>query len=495
MAIAGIDVGTSGCKMTVYDVRGNILSSAKRTYTETGDRGRREISPDIVLEMVKEAIREASRNCPEKIEALAVASLGESIVCLDGAGRSLCGSMVTGDCRGIEECARLTEMISKEEILSLTGLPASEMYGLPKFMWINENMDVFPRTEYVLFYEDYIGYVLTGERKVSYSSASRSMAFAIESKKWSEKLLAAGGLGVSQMSEPVPSGTIVGRVKKDVAEELGLDEDTLVVAGGHDQNCAALGGGVVSGGQSEDGHGTCELMLAMLDNPAKTPYMLENDLVCVPYILPDTYLTYIEITTCGILLNWCRDTIFSGIRDECARNGANFFSYMDSKTTDCPTDLLVLPQFGSSGNPHVDYDAKGLIWGLTIHTRPEEIYQAVKESMAFQMLMAYEALGPLGVDAESICITGGGASSDYTLQLRADVFNKKVLTVKNNEAGTLGCAIIAGTAIGRYRTFEEGAWTAIQYDKCFSPDAGRHSLYMPRYEKYKDLYGRLYNFK
>lgn len=495
MSIAGIDVGTSGCKIVVYDTNGNVLSSAKRTYPEMGDHGYREISPDIVLQMVKEIIREVTSNCIDKIEALAVASLGESIVCLDQNDRCLCNSMVTGDRRGIEECQKLVLSISKEEIMDITGLPASEMYSLPKLIWMNENTDVFIRSKYVLFYEDYIGYVLTGVRKVSYSSASRSMAFDIREKAWSEKLLSTTGIKVQQMSEPVPSGTIVGKVTKEAAAELGLSEDTLVVSGGHDQNCAALGGGVISGHQSEDGHGTCELMLMMLKRPDRTQYMIDKDLVCVPYILPDTYLTYIEITTCGILMNWSRDTIFSGIRNACQDMQINFFEYMDQKVSDIPTSLLVLPQFGSSGNPNVDYDAKGLIWGLTIHTKLEEIYQAIKESMAYQMLMAYEDLLPLGVDADSICITGGGASSEYTLQLRADVFNKKVVILKNKEAGTLGAAITAGTAIGKFITFEEGVHSTVKFAGTYLPNPQKHSLYMEQYKKYKKLYQLVYNFK
>ena len=168
---------------------------------------------------------------------------------------------------------------------------------------------------------------------------------------------------------------------------------------------------------------------------------------------------------------------------------------MDQKVSDIPTSLLVLPQFGSSGNPNVDYDAKGLIWGLTIHTKLEEIYQAIKESMAYQMLMAYEDLLPLGVDADSICITGGGASSEYTLQLRADVFNKKVVILKNKEAGTLGAAITAGTAIGKFITFEEGVHSTVKFAGTYLPNPQKHNLYMEQYKKYKKLYQLVYNFK
>lgn len=495
MAFAGLDIGTSGCKMVVYRLDGEVLYEARRAYEELGNKGYREINPGVVLQDVKETIRDAAIHSPEPIEAFAIAALGESAVCLDEDGNSLCNSMITGDKRGIEETEKLIELVDKEEIMDITGLPASEMYSLPKFMWMNENTEVFQKARYILFYEDFIGYVLTGRRMVSYSSASRSMAFDIEKKRWSEKLLKIAGISPEQMSKPVPSGTILGKVKKSIARELNLPEDTVIAAGGHDQNCAALGGGVTAGNQGEDGRGTCEVMLMLLPKLLKTKYMMDNDLVCVPYIFPDTYLTYVEITTCGILMNWSRDTIFQGIREECRREGKNFFRRMDEMASGTVTDLLVLPQFGSSGNPNVNYDAKGLIWGLTIHTRPEEIYLAIEEGMAFQMKLAYETLKPLDIDLDCVSVTGGGAASSLILQMRADIFNKEMVTLRGKEAGTLGCMVIAAAAVGRYGSFREGVQRAVKIDKKYMPDPKRHKYYMEKYEQYKRLYKRMYNFK
>lgn len=80
---------------------------------------------------------------------------------------------------------------TEEEIMDITGLPPSEMYGLPKYMWMNEHTDVIKRAGNIFFFEDYIGCILTGKRMVSYSSASRSMAFDIHRKCWSKQLLSA----------------------------------------------------------------------------------------------------------------------------------------------------------------------------------------------------------------------------------------------------------------------------------------------------------------
>ena len=203
MAFAGMDVGTSGCKLLVYDLDGNVVFQSSRKYAEEGTGGHRELNPEVVLKAVKELLKEAGKECPVSIEAMAVTSLGESVVCLDENGKVLANSMLTGDCRGIAETREMIETLGAERIFETTGLPPNELYGLPKYMWLNRNTDAVKRAEAILYYEDFVGYILTGQRKVSYSSAARSMAFDIRKFAWVPDFLALAGIRTEQMSEPV----------------------------------------------------------------------------------------------------------------------------------------------------------------------------------------------------------------------------------------------------------------------------------------------------
>ncbi|MGC4019036.1 MAG: FGGY-family carbohydrate kinase [Muricomes sp.] len=339
MSVAGLDIGTSGCKIVVYDLEGNIKAACSHSYKEEGADGYREIDPATVLPGVKACIKNVSKELDDPIRALAVGTLGESVVCMDEDGKILGKSMVTGDKRGILEVEEILQKVSREEIMDITGIPASEMYSLPKLLWMNKHTDMIKRAKYIFTYEDYIGYYLTGNRKISHSSASRTMALDIEQKVWSEKLLEIAGISKEQMSVPVSAGTIVGQVLPEIAEELGLSPEMKVVAGGHDQECAALGAGVVTSGIGEDGHGTCEVLNLMLGEPLRTKAMIETDMACVPGMIPGTYMTNMEITTCGILMNWSRDCMFEGIHRRCKETGENFFAYMDRKATGIKTEL------------------------------------------------------------------------------------------------------------------------------------------------------------
>lgn len=495
MAFAGMDVGTSGCKLVVYGLDGKVIFEANRRYKEEGSSGHRELNPAVVLENIKAVLRETGENCREPLEAMAVTSLGESVVCLDENDDVLANSMLTGDCRGIPETQEIIERIGAERIFEITGLPPNELYGLPKYMWMNRNTDVIRRAKAIFFYEDFAGYYLTGKRMVSCSSAARSMAFDIQKKEWSAELLELAGIKTEQMSQPVLPCTVIGTIRPEIAEELRLSPEMRLVAGGHDQTCAALGSGLIGMETGECGMGTCEFMFAMLPEAKMTPYMIKNDFTCIPYVLPGTYLSSIEVTTCGALKNWAKDKLFQGIAEKCRETGENFFACMDEKAADICTEVMVLPQFGSSGNPDLSMDARGTVTGLTIHTEPEEIYRAVLEGFAFQMYLAYERMESLGTGVESIAATGGGAASALTLQIRADVFNRKVVSLESNESGTLGCMLMAATAVGAYPSLEEGICQAVKIKKEYHPNAEMHEYYMKKYEKYKRFYEIMHDFK
>ena len=224
MAYAGLDVGTSGTKMVVYDLEGNVLYKAEERYKEYGGDGYREIDGNEILDYVFRVLKNVGENCPVPVDAMAVTSLGESVVFLDKDKKSLCRSMVTGDKRGIPETERLTREVGAQRILDITGLPPCELYGLPKYMWVNANSSAVKDADAICFYEDFVGYVLTGKRKVSYSSAARSMAFDIHKRCWSKELLDYAEIDISQLSEPCDAGTVIGTILPEMAENTDVKD-------------------------------------------------------------------------------------------------------------------------------------------------------------------------------------------------------------------------------------------------------------------------------
>lgn len=494
MAYAGLDVGTSGTKMVVYDLEGNVLYKAAERYKEYGGDGYREIDGNEILEHVFKVLKNVGENCPVPIDAMAVTSLGESVVFLNDNKESLCRSMVTGDKRGILETEQLTHELGAKYILDITGLPPCELYGLPKYMWVNSNSNVVKDASVICFYEDFIGYVLTGKRRVSYSSAARSMAFDIHNRCWSKELLNYAEIDVSKLSEPCDAGTVIGTILPEMAKKLHLNPEMKVVVGGHDQSCAALGSGLNDMEVGECGMGTCEFMFMRLPEAKSDMLMIDSDLTCVPYVLPEAYLTSLEVTTCGILKNWCMETVLKSFKQECELNGKDVFEEVDKLIDGKETDVMVLPQFGSSGNPDINHNVTGTICGLRIDTKPEEIYQAILEGMAFQFMLGYEQSQKLGASIKKLICTGGGSKSEVTMQMRADIMNVEVSTITTEESGTLGCMILAATGTGAYGSVEEAIERAVHIKKTFKPNPSRQAYYMNKYKRFKKLYELMHLF-
>lgn len=497
MAAGGLDIGTSSCKMAVFSEKGEVICESRSSYREYGSHGIREIKPTEVWESVLKVLSDIADRCPEKLEGFAVTSLGESFIAVDAYDTPLNCSMVTGDKRGAAEAKELAAKFGRDELMRVTGVPPSEMYALPKMMWTSRNTDIFKQAKYLFMYEDYVAYCLTGQREISYSSAARSMAFDIRRKEWSESLLSLADLSVGKLSRPVPSGKIIGTLKREICELSGLSEETVLIAGGHDQMCAALGNGVFREGTCGDGMGTCEVMTSIVSGEMTAEVrakMMEYEMAYVPYLGRNSYLTYLVMTNCGSLMNWYRDTFLQEkYLSEEIRKRDRFF-LLDEEAAEDPTGLLVIPNFGSAGNPHVDYTAKGIIWGVTIQTKQEEMFRAFKEGMAYQMKLCMEGLSSLCCSPQMIFASGGGAKSDLTMQIRADVFGLPVCRLADSEAGARGCMMLTRTALGEFRNEEEAGKTLIKTDRVFYPNAANHAQYLTIFEKYKRLYNMLYQF-
>lgn len=494
MSIIGIDIGTSGCKVCAFDLKGNITGQAGRKYAERRGNGIREIDPDQVRKSMFEALEETVRICGGTVEAIAVTCLGESLACLDENDRVLCYSMVTGDHRGQEGVDQICESLGADHVFEVSGLMPSQLYSLPKLIWLHDHTDVLKKAKKIFFYEDYAGYLLTGERKVSYSTAARSMALDIHNLKWSDELLGMAELTADYFSVPVPSGTVIGYVKKDVADRLGMNENVPVVAGGHDQACAALGSGFMDFSLGEDCIGTCECLALMLPQEYDRQTLKALDMPCMIYPGTDTFFTTLEITTCGALMNWARDTLFKGSRRLCEEQNTDFFQYMDERAAGKRTDTLILPQFGSSGHPDLNYNMSACISGLTLETTEEDLYLALKESMIYQIKLAYEYASPLNLTFDRLVMTGGAASSLISAHLRADIFQKPVYMLKNNEAGTLGCMILAAVAIGAYPDIASCIREVVKYSREILPNPEYFAAYEEQYQKFRLLYDRMHRF-
>lgn len=513
MKIAGLDIGTTGCKLTVFDENGTYLDKSYRDYPVKRSGGEHEVDAEAIMDGVYMVIREMAGKYAD-IAGIGVTSFGETCVLADENGKPLHMAMLYTDPRGAAECEELTRKMDGRTIASITGVKPHEMYSLPKLMWLKRNRpELYARVRHVFLMEDYVVFALTGTAQIDYSLATRTMAFDITSLKWSEELFKAAEIDVELMSKPVPTGTSAGAVRPEAAKELGLFADTQIVSISHDQVAAAVGAGVFDSDTAVDGAGTVECVTPVYDGLPELEVMYAGNYAVVPYVVPGKYVAYAFSYTGGALIQWCVDTLAKKEKELAAEQGISANEWLEREyqrlcKTSCgkavnahgpggakesgvgvdPTGMLVLPHFAGAATPYMDTGSKGVMVGLTAATSVCEMYRACMEGVVYEMMLNMEYLKDSGVHFTSYRATGGGARSKAWMQMKADALGMPITALKTVDAGTVGSAMLTGIAVGCFTDLEDAAAHMVEKREVYEPREEMHEKYQQIYQRYRKLY-------
>ena len=469
MYIGGLDIGTTGCKLSVYDSCGKFIKNTYCEYESERNDAVQQIDAGSVWEAVKKVITKTASEV--KLDAMGVTSFGESFVMLDEDDNILMPSMLYTDKRGSEEY-KVFEGLKTEEI---TGAKPHGMYSLAKIMWVKKNMpEIYEKTKRILLFQDFIVYKLTKNAQIDYSLACRTMGFDIKNKCWSQKMFDIAGVDIEKMSKPVAGGTIAGKIS---SPELDIG-DVTIVSGCHDQLAALIGAGVSGVCTAIDGTGTVECITPVLDKIPQNSEFYSMGYTIVPHILKDKYVCYAFSFTGGAALKWYRDNFMP----------QQSYKELDEKTKDKPTGILIMPHFAGAATPYMDENSKAVFSGITLGTDKYDIYKAIMEGVTFEMLLNLENLDKNGIRIDKLYAAGGGANSSVWLQIKADILNKEIIALDAPEAGAMGTVMFAGKAVGAFESMESARDIMVREKKRYYPDKAKHEEYMKYYEKYKQIY-------
>jgi xylulokinase len=267
------------------------------------------------------------------------------------------------------------------------------------------------------------------------------------------------------LSRPVPTGTVAGISRGGIK----------VVAAGHDQVACAVGAGVFEPGMAAEGAGTVECITPVFGEIPETLRFQQDNYCVVPYF--GNYVSYAYSYTGGELLRWCADDICGRSHEE-----------LQTGEYEGPTGLLVLPYLAGAATPYMDSGAKGAIVGLTLGTKGRDVYLACMEAVAYEMRVNIERLAASGVRFDRLVATGGGAKSKLWMQMKADVLGIPFDALEVEDAGTVGCAMMAGVACGVYPDLDAACSAMVRRVGSYVPNMTRHEAYSRVYERYVKLY-------
>ena len=479
MRFLGLDIGTTRMKCGVYDISGTLEYSDTADYGEKQIDGKSCFDINTVISTVFEMLKKAYAACD--FSSVTITSLGESFVLLDDNDNVLFEPMLYTDPRGRDEAANMRE--HAEKIFMLSGVWPQGMYSAYKLMWLKYHEPrSYNSAAKLMLINEYVSYLLTGVRAVDYSQAARTGVFDIRKKVFSEELCKLLGIDVQLFSPAVASGEIVGQIKEEILREWGAPAPVYVVAGGHDQVCAALGVGATEEDVCADSMGTVECLTAVYTSPSEHSEMGICGYPNVPFG-KDLYCTYLLNYSCGSLVRWWISAC--GLQTEI--NSGKAFKLLEKNFRRGPTGLLVLPYFNGAATPYQNIDAKGAILNLSAGDDRSKIYQAILEGLCYEIKLNLDKVKKFGIKPKKIIATGGGSVSDKWLQIKADILGIPVYRVKSGEAGTCGAAMLGVHALIKEDINILAKRFAVT-DGPFLTDKQQHIQYSALYRRYKNLY-------
>ena len=491
MILGGLDVGTTGCKIALYNDNAEHLTTYYKEYDVIRKNGQHEIDfNDVkagVLTLLKQAVKEY------QIDALGVTSFGETFAMLDEDDNILAPSMLYTDPRGEEECQMMCDTMGKEKLALITGVNPHPLYSFPKILWQkNHNPDLYQKCKRILLGEDFIVYTLTKNPQIDYSLAARTGMFDIEKRCYFEEGFRTFGVDISLMSKAVPTGSVAGVITDDIKKELGISYDITIVNGGHDQVGGMIGAGIFSTDSAMDGTGTVECIPVVLNEKPTIPGIYECGYSIVPYI-DNQYACYALSYTGGATLKWFRDNFAELENKEAEEAGKNVYAQLDNMAPAEPTGILVLPHFSGAATPYMDNDSKAAFVGITLETSKYDLYKALMEGTSYEMLLNFNTMKAMTGQIQEIRATGGGATSDLWLQIKADILNTDITALDCKEVGSAGTVALAGVAMGVWTSLEEAVDKLVKVRKIFHPNPETSAIYQTHYKKYENLYNAVKN--
>jgi len=494
--ILAFDLGTTALKCALHNLNGDVLAKASEEYQLiTPDADSVEMEVETYWQAFKSAVSKVLKESginPNEIKAMGVSAQGETLILVDRDGKPLRRAIVWLDNRAQKESETLGEIFGHRHAYEITGqVKLVPTWPASKILWLkNHEPQIFEKTAKFLLIEDYFLYRLTGEYVTEGSLVTSTCYWNFRTRGWWGEMLDKLGISEKQLPQVRESGEPVGKLRPDIAAELGLSPNTIVCTGALDQACGAIGVGNIKPGVFSENTGAALAICATVNQPIIDP---GDQMPCHYHGIPGLYMLH-TFTSGGIVMRWFRDE-FAGMEMQVGKSsGMDAYDLMGleaAKVAAGCEGLVMLPHLQGAMAPEANPKASGVFYGFTLRHGRNHFTRAIMESVGFIVRRNIEVIEGLGVPVNEIRALGGGARSRIWKQMEADIVGRPVLITTNEEAATLGAAILAGKAVGLYSSVEEAAGQMIQIKERFEPVTSNRAVYDEAFNTYVKLYDAL----
>ncbi|MDR2470491.1 MAG: hypothetical protein LBD09_00055 [Treponema sp.] len=506
--LAAYDFGTGGLKSSIFDERGVSAASVFRqceTFYPAPEW--REQRPgdwwDMFRAGTKELLTLADAAGIERKDIAALACSGHSlgVVPLDKDGNVLADYVpIWNDARARAEAEAVFAGLDEEAWYMKTGngFPPP-LYAAFKIRWYKEHKrELYDAASVFVGTKDYLNFRLTGALVTDHSYASGSGVYDLVKGTYDRDYIRAFELRESDFPPPVESSRIIGRVKPEIAAELGLPPDLPVAAGGVDNACMAAGAGCVTEGSVYTSLGTSAWIAVSSRRPVlkagTRPYVFAH-------LVKGMYTSAESIFSAGNTHRWIRDTLCPDLLEKEKAGGENAWTAMEKLALESPLGargLIFIPTLAGATARDKSPNAKGALTGLTLRHNRGDIIRSALEGICMGLRNALEELRSIVPLAEEMLIVGGGAKSPLWRQILADIYGMDIhVPAAGENAGSLGAMACAAVGAGFWKDFSPLAELnkPASAASCIKENREAYDKYYPVFLKVNDQQSEIADYK
>ncbi len=509
--ILAIDLGTSSLKLALVDIHGEVLGweSEPISLIVTADGGTEQSPEEWWQAFLRTGKRLLSKNpqAAKSVAAICSSTQGEGTVAVDRDGKPLGNCVEWMDMRGAPYLAA-----QMRGLINMNGVGLSKLLrfvnltgGMPSMtgkdpaghmLLLRETQpDIYHRTYKFLNVLDYINLCLTGHYVATVDSILTSWVTDNRNPRkivYNDALIKTLGVDREKLPEIVACSDVIGTLKPELAESLGLPPDVKVVAGSIDNTAAAIGAGTISDYAVHLYIGTSSWMAAHV--PFKKTDVVSS-LASVPCALPDRYLLTALQATAGGNLTFLRDKVLYH-KDELLQEAdvPDIFKVLDQIAERVPAGsngVLYTPWIWGERAPVDERTLRAGLYNLSLDNNRQDIIRAFLEGIAYNtrwLLDPFEKFIKRKVDR--INIVGGGAQSAVWCQIFADIMNLEIRQVQDPVcANARGAAWIGAVGLGEIQFRDVESLT--RYKSIYSPQAINRGVYDQQFVIFKEIYRKM----
>ncbi len=497
--LIGVDLGTSVVKTTLFDLDGRALADATRDTTlhQPGPGIAEQRGDDFyaaALDTMRQVVNKAGV-APDDVAAIAFDGQMGGAIGIDEHWQAITPWYVSS--LDVRYQPYLQQMVERagNRLVELAG--SMPIMGPRMLWWKHEHPDLYKRIRKVLILANYVAGRLAGlavddafvdPSYIQWIGLSDTARHA-----WSPELLDTFDLPLDKLPRIVPATTIVGGLTAEAAEACGLVSGVPLVAGAGDQVASCLGAGLVEAGQLIDVAGTFSVLATCLDRYlADTRYGMLQPLASP---LPGLWYPMMYIGGGGLTHRWYRDEFGTAEKALAEARGFSAYELLDAQAQDLPAGsegLLFVPHLAGRTCPN-DPNVRGAWLGFTWTHKPPHFYRAILEAIAYDYAETLAVVREYYPDVtfQEVRVIGGGAGSDLWSQIKADVLGLPYVRLQREDVGALGCAVMAGHAVGIYPDMAAAASRFAQTVGRVEPCPEQHDKYQPYAAAYREAFDEL----